>query len=98
TSSDQALVAALRELKRELESWPVDIIVKKDQLVFATDHNQFILNIVGEKSALKEKEHLLPHDYLVRMPSKVAAFAIGKLGINKRIFARNCEVVQVKNS
>jgi hypothetical protein len=31
-------------------------------------------------------------DQLIRMPEKIAALVLSKLGLNKRIFARNCQI------
>src|SRR4051812_46709536 len=98
TVFDQEPAKALKELKRALKAWPLDVIVRKEKVLFATGHKAFILYVVGERPPLAEMENLLPLDYLVRMPEKVAAFVLGKLDLNKRIFARKCEVIQVKKS
>jgi hypothetical protein len=98
TIGDRRLIEALKELKQELESWPLDVLIKNEKIVFTAGQKQFTLTIVGEKSILNEKDNLMPLDYLVRMPAKVAALVLGKLELNRRVFARNCEVIQIKKS
>jgi hypothetical protein len=94
----QVIGGALKELRHELKTWPVEVVVKTDHIVFITEGRQFLLHVVGERSSPKEKNNSLPLDYLVRMPAKVAAYVLGKLGLNGTVFARKCEVSRLKKS
>src|SRR4249919_1406417 len=95
---NMGLPEALKTLKWALKPWPLDVIVRKDRVLFATTHKAFTMHVVGEKTRIEEKENQLPLDYLVRMPEKVAAFVLGRLDLNKRVFARNCKVEKINKS
>jgi len=52
------------------------------------------INIIGDTTSKPQKKGdiALPLDYLIREPEKVGAIIQSKLGLNKRLFARHCEV------
>jgi hypothetical protein len=79
---------------------PLHLTFKRNgkQLLFGKGSIAIKINIISDvcsKSQTKG-EVFLPLDYLVREPEKVGAIIQSKLGLNKRVFARNCEVKKVK--
>ena len=53
------------------------------------------LQLPGEKTVLIEGAVSLPFDHILYHPAKVCAHIAARLGLNKRVFARNCQVSRI---
>jgi hypothetical protein len=83
-------------LQKELEKNSVKARIANDRVTFNTTEKQHVYRISEEGSDFSnlEKEAILPLDYLVKEPKKTAAAILTKLGINRRIYARECVLVK----
>ncbi len=56
----------------------------------------YYFKVISNQQYLKTKDqYLIPFDYIVREPKKVAAHIQSKLGLNERVFARKCVVKKI---
>ena len=62
-------------------------------------HGQNSLKILvpdnGKTDSKKNADFILPLDYLVREPEKIAGSLLSKMKLNTRVFARNCEMRKI---
>jgi hypothetical protein len=94
---DKPSARAISALRRVLAPYEVQVMTGNDRLKFIKKESSAIFRIAGETFGFISKpgEAILPADYLIRSPEKVAALALTRLGLNKRVFARSCEVRKV---
>lgn len=58
---------------------------------------EFYLLLPGQHPP-ESQSRCIPFDYIFSAPEKIAALISGKLGLNKSVFARKCDVVQIEKS
>ncbi len=90
--------AAIKQLRKDLSAYNVDVQHKDLELTFSCGLNKFSLAFYFEKDPPLNAVNVLPLDFLLAGSEKVAALAVTKLQLNKRVFARNCEVLAVKKA
>jgi hypothetical protein len=90
--------AHIHTLTEVLAPLQLSIKFKSGQLSITKGSSTIRIYIIGEATPdlTPQKGVLrLPIDYLLRQPEKVGAIIQSKLGLNKKIFARTCEVKKV---
>jgi hypothetical protein len=97
---DELLDFSVSGVKRSLAGYPVTVTLKDQSLSFnsGTKKIQFTLAGEGFDFTIRRKEKLLPLDILITAPGKVASMALSRLGLNKVLFARKCELRRVGKS
>lgn len=83
-----------KALVHALESKAVEVKCDQDTISFKAGSKKLHYFISSEGFDFdKHSQHaLLPLDYIVSEPVKTSAAILSRLGLNERIFARNCEV------
>ena len=81
-------------LESELQRYGVAVAIKNTCFTFRKDTSTLNLELEkGVSSEKKEQDYLhLPYDYFRREPLKIAALVLSKMGLNKTVFARQCEI------
>lgn len=71
--------------------------MKSGELQISKGKSSIRINIIhDEQPVAPGKDSLsLPIDYLITQPEKIGAILQSKLGLNQRVFARNCELRKV---
>ncbi len=94
TSSLNVLETHIRKLKTALAPLHLTFEKEEGEIEIVKGSSKIKINIIStEHSSSPEKGVLcVPLDCLVSQPEKVGAIIQSKLGLNKRAFARNCEV------
>jgi hypothetical protein len=91
-SHSDPLKKAIKQLEDYLSPYGAQIKVQGLDIIIKVNSNVLILNITKEnvQSLVEPKAFTIPQDYLIASAEKISAFIISKLGLNRRLFARNC--------
>jgi len=81
----------IEELTSKLAAHGVKTLWINDQLVFTCREKQVTFFLTGEQDHYGSQPFIAV-DYLVTAPEKITAMVLSKLQLNRRVFARNCEV------
>ena len=81
----------IEQLKSKLAVHGVKTAEAGNQLVFAAGDKQVTFFVAGEHYHYGPQP-FIALDYLVTAPEKIVAMVLSKLQLNRRVFARNCEV------
>jgi hypothetical protein len=84
-------------LKRFLSAFSIHLEIKDSLLLFSKDSKTIEIQVVNNNYdfTVSSKHLILPMDYLVRDPEKVVSAIVSKMGLNKTVFARNCEIKKI---
>ena len=88
---------AVGVLKKSLAGYPVSVILAGHSISFEAETKSLSFIIAGEDfiGGNVTGNKILPLDLLVTAPNKIAAMVLSRLGLNKVIFARKCEMKKV---
>ena len=91
-------LASFRLLEKELSSFAVKLRFENDHLYFVHGDQCICLHLIAEEPLLQTKQgiDLLPMDYLVKEPIKLAALVRSRLSLNTTVFARHCELQKIE--
>lgn len=81
----------IEQLKTNLALHGIKITQADQRLTFNHEDKQVTFFLVGEGDDYGPHPFIAV-DYLVTAPEKIAAMVLSKLKLNRRVFARNCEV------
>jgi hypothetical protein len=87
-------------LKEVLAPLHLTFEIKSGELKISKGKSAIRIHIISEEQAKTPGKGSLsmPIDYLVKQPEKIGAIIQSKLGLNQRIFARNCELKKVNKA
>jgi len=75
--------------KNFLEKKDIEVLIAKDEVICSHNEKKYSFFIANEQ------HEGIPLDLVVTQPEKLRAIIYSKLKMNKRVFARNCEVKKI---
>lgn len=95
-----SLAIHIHPLKEVLAPLHLTFEIKSGEIQISKGKSAVRIHIIrDEQTNAPEKGSLsLPIDYLVKQPEKIGAIIQSKLGLNQRIFARNCALKKVNKA
>jgi hypothetical protein len=89
--------SAVGVLNDSLAGYPVTVTHTGHSISFETEKKSLSFIVADEvfNDGNADEKKTLPLDLLVTAPEKIAAMALSRLGLNKVIFARKCEMKKV---
>lgn len=93
-------ISYLEPLFKILERQSIRAVLKNQEVFLKAGKKNFSFRIATEPNteARNAAVPILPLDQIVRQAEKVAALIQSKVGLNRRVFARNCEVNKIPKS
>lgn len=96
-TSLKKIQTALHVLEKELKKHAVNVEHKEQTLSFFTKEHSIAFTLTGDNfnTLVSQHEPVISVDQLIREPQKIAGIVCSKLGLNKKIYARQCLVEKV---
>lgn len=88
---------ALNRLRHLLADHDVTLSVSGDRLLFASGDKQVSYTFADENSEAGKPQDMpvIPLDYLVTAPEKIVGMLLSRLGLNRVVYARNCQIAKI---
>jgi hypothetical protein len=83
------------EFKHQLLHNSLSLRLYEKELLLYSVNKSLRLVIARDPAGIRTQDLILPLDYIKTMPEKVLAMLQSKLGLNKTIFARSCEIRKI---
>lgn len=87
----------IQSFLQQIQKFKIDVVFKNNKYVFSHGHHQVEFLIADETFDFSKNYQIpvIPYDYLVVSPNKIASIILSHLNLNTRIFARKCEVKKI---
>ena len=90
----------MSQIKQELELHGADCLYSNNKLAVSTAHKKITFFISGEHFDFEKHAGTLviPEDQLIRQPEILSGIFLSRLNLNRKIFARQCELRKIDRS